>query len=293
MPDQSKRITGIYCITNNINNKKYIGQSVNIYYRWKQHKKTAYAKTGEKSDTYLYRAIRKYGIDNFSFEIIEECQQAELDEKEIYYIKLFDTYNNGYNETAGGSGTKGKGIKINNNTLKDIYQDLKNTDLTQNQIAEKYNLNFTTVSNINNGKAWFSEEIKYPIRENKNKNNCLICGENINNTHVYCKTCYKKLFQKECENNKKYKDKKDYIFSKQVEFKIKQRKKERNRKTRKTEWPSKEELKYLIRNKPFVKIAEEFGVSDKAISKWCKYYNLPYRKREINKYTDEEWNNLF
>lgn len=46
--------------------------------------------------------MRLYGIENFDFEIIEECPIEELDEKEIYYIKLFDSYNTGYNNTYGG-----------------------------------------------------------------------------------------------------------------------------------------------------------------------------------------------
>jgi len=57
----------------------------------------------------------------------------------------------------------------------------------------------------------------------------------------------------------------------------------------KVEWPTREELKDLIRNKPFAQIAKQYGVSDKAISKWCKSMNLPYRKKDINSYSDEEW----
>lgn len=52
------------------------------------------------------------------------------------------------------------------------------------------------------------------------------------------------------------------------------------------------ELKVLIRTKTFTSIAKEFGVSDNAIRKWCDAYNLPRTKREINSYTDEEWNNI-
>ena len=52
------------------------------------------------------------------------------------------------------------------------------------------------------------------------------------------------------------------------------------------------ELKDMIRTKPFTSIAKDFGVSDNAIRKWCDKYNLPRTKKEINKYTDEEWNNI-
>ena len=53
--------------------------------------------------------------------------------------------------------------------------------------------------------------------------------------------------------------------------------------------PSEEELKQLIRTTPFTTIAKSVNVSDNAIRKWCKQYNLPIKKRDINNYTDEEW----
>ena len=52
------------------------------------------------------------------------------------------------------------------------------------------------------------------------------------------------------------------------------------------------ELKAMIRTKAFTSIAKDFRVSDNAIRKWCDKYNLPRTKKEINKYTDEEWNNI-
>ena len=60
---------------------------------------------GEKDSTYNYllsRAFRKYGIENFSFEILEECSKEDLDDREIYYISKYDSYFNGYNQTTGG-----------------------------------------------------------------------------------------------------------------------------------------------------------------------------------------------
>jgi very-short-patch-repair endonuclease len=61
--------------------------------------------------------------------------------------------------------------------------------------------------------------------------------------------------------------------------------KERNRafKQRKVNWPSKEELIELIKNEPFTTIAKRYGVSDRAVAKWCKRYGLPHRKKDINK----------
>ena len=62
-----------------------------------------------------------------------------------------------------------------------------------------------------------------------------------------------------------------------------------NKSKRVCERPSREELKNLIRTMPFTRIGEKFGVSDKAITKWCVSENLPSRKKDINSYSDEEW----
>ena len=104
-------MTGIYKIENLINGKKYIGQSINIYERWNDHKRTNERTSSKQKQTYpLYLAFKKYGIENFSFEIIEECSVDELDEKEKYWIKyyhsyIYDSQSNGYNLTLGGQGT--------------------------------------------------------------------------------------------------------------------------------------------------------------------------------------------
>ena len=85
----------IYIITNNVNSKCYIGQTqVNIEHRWRQHKHSA--RYPELWSGILYKAMRKYGRENFSFEIIEECEIDKLCEREIYWISYYDTYHNGH-----------------------------------------------------------------------------------------------------------------------------------------------------------------------------------------------------
>lgn len=93
---------GIYKITNRVNGHSYIGQSTDIENRWKSHKKRAYCSTGKEYEKALYRAIRKYGLSNFKFEVLEEAPQERLNNLEIKYIELYDTYFHGYNETPGG-----------------------------------------------------------------------------------------------------------------------------------------------------------------------------------------------
>ena len=92
--------TGIYKITNIKTKECYIGQAVNLSDRWKQH-----AKAGLGIDTpqgnKLYRAMQEFGIQNFSWEVIEECPRADLDEKEKYYIKLYQSKEYGYNTLKG------------------------------------------------------------------------------------------------------------------------------------------------------------------------------------------------
>lgn len=75
---------GIYKITNLINGKCYIGQSVDIERRWREEKYAAHSERDEEYDSPKCRAIRKYGIENFSFDIIEECDINQLNQREGY-----------------------------------------------------------------------------------------------------------------------------------------------------------------------------------------------------------------
>ena len=90
-------MTGIYKIENLVNGKKYIGQSKNIECRWRREKNDAF---NEHSSSYNYplsRAFRKYGVENFSFEVIEECDVKNLNEKEKFWISRYDSFFSGYN----------------------------------------------------------------------------------------------------------------------------------------------------------------------------------------------------
>lgn len=97
---------GIYKITNNITNKVYIGQSIKINTRW-----AAYKRLDCKYQHLIYRSLKKYGIENHSFEVIESFEsisRTDLDLKEIYYIKEYKNNNiKLLNLNDGGLGNRG------------------------------------------------------------------------------------------------------------------------------------------------------------------------------------------
>lgn len=106
----------IYCITNHVNGKKYIGKTTSsVSKRWKEHCRD-YKKERCK-DRPLYRAMNKYGIDSFSIEMLEECSSKESSGRETYWINEFKTYGNGYNATTGGDGS----IIWNYDEIRELY----------------------------------------------------------------------------------------------------------------------------------------------------------------------------
>lgn len=95
-------VCGIYKITNLENQKVYIGQSVDIKTRLKTHiKRGLGAETPTRNK--LYTIMNKVGVENFSYEIIEQCTREQLNDKERYWISYFESQDFGYNETKGGS----------------------------------------------------------------------------------------------------------------------------------------------------------------------------------------------
>lgn len=92
---------GIYKIENLINKKIYVGQSIDIEERWKKH-------ISANDNFVIHKALHKYGKENFSFQIIEECPLEKLDERERYWINFYNSLlPNGYNMIPGGSNGMG------------------------------------------------------------------------------------------------------------------------------------------------------------------------------------------
>ena len=128
----------IYKITNQINNKVYIGKTnLTIQERFKEHCRDSERKNMENRP--LYRAMNKYGKENFSVEQIEECSFEIASEREKYWIEYYNSYKYGYNATYGGDGTQ----LYDYNILSQAYLSGK----TITEISQQYCCDIQTVKN--------------------------------------------------------------------------------------------------------------------------------------------------
>lgn len=159
------KIMGIYCIENLINHKKYVGLSKDCVKRWYDHRtKSEHSTKEDDLRKPLYMAMRKYGKNNFSFFILEECEEKELKEKEIYWIDKLNTYHNGYNATLGGDLAEGHILKgeehgMHKLTLKDVefcrksYSEGKRSSDIWNQYYKNV-ITFSGFQRMWHGKTW-------------------------------------------------------------------------------------------------------------------------------------------
>ena len=162
---------GIYLFKNNINNKVYIGKSQDLETRYKSHKRNYNNIKLNDYNTKFYRALRKYGFENFSYTILESSNffsENDLNEKEKYYIKIYDSVNNGYNIQLGGNDTAVP-RKLNKAQILEIKDLLKNMNNSFKDIAIKYSVSESLISMINSGKIWnMIGDYSYPIRIDTN-----------------------------------------------------------------------------------------------------------------------------
>ena len=259
---------GIYKITNRINGKAYVGLSTCIERRWKSHKADAFNPNDKHYHYPLYRAMRKYGLQNFHFEVLEECLESELSEKEIHYIALFDSFNHGYNQDAGGQGAIHYN-KLSDSLVLDIIQRLKTSSDNSEIIGAEFGVSGRTIRSINAGEQCPIDGETYPIRgsivkqakhayERKRNPNymppsnkqCVFCGRALNSTTTRTKYCVP------CAH-------------------LAQRRVER---------PSKLDLAKMIHESSFTAVGQYFGVDGNAIKKWCKQYEIPYHKQELSEW---------
>ena len=133
----------IYKITNKLNNKVYIGQTIQKpIERFYQH-------CAKKCDKYIlnmviHKAIFKYGKDNFTFEVIEEVPRQQLNEREEYWIKYYNSYTDGYNSTKGGQKGNKPFKNIDNKVIIEQYQQGKSL----RTIGKMFNIDKATVKSI-------------------------------------------------------------------------------------------------------------------------------------------------
>ena len=168
---------GIYKYTNKINGHSYIGQSIDIEKRQKTHLQRAYCKS-EKNLEYnktFYCAIRKYGIENFTFEILKICSRDELNKWEKYYIKKYNTFHNGYNEDEGGDailhdkdGEKQPRHKLTEAEVYAIREAYYNHEFKE-EVYERYKdkIGKSGFHKIWNGSTWTKVHMDVYTEENK------------------------------------------------------------------------------------------------------------------------------
>lgn len=161
--DIDPKIAGIYIFKNNINGKCYIGQGVSLRKRIKHH--FSNIKT-QRYDLPLYRAINKYGLHNFTIDILEsfvpenisnETLIKKLDELEIKYIKEYDSYNHGYNCTKGGDYgvlglkmTEEQRRKVSKSVRENIAKGIIGKRVYMYNIKEKYYIYAWTIKDAAN-----------------------------------------------------------------------------------------------------------------------------------------------
>lgn len=182
---------GIYKITSKTTGKIYVGQSINIKKRFYEHTYKAFDKKELGYSSILHQAMRKYGIEDFSLEIIEECSVDQLDERERYWIKELNTLSpNGYNILVGGQirraevlFCKGCGKPIDKSSKSGLCRPCWKSSQKQGRptkeelysLLKENNGNFTKVGNIfnvtsNSVRKWCKQyELPFHSSEYKEK----------------------------------------------------------------------------------------------------------------------------
>ena len=149
----------IYKIVNDINDKVYIGQTKNtISKRWSTHKQMS-----KTHPNIIYKAMRKYGLEHFSIIEIESCDNSLLNEREIYWIAYYDSYNNGYNMNLGGNYRNPCESAFKDKILQ-VYDE--NPNLSYQQIADIVGCSITPVSiflNTYNRPSKYSQHKGRPV----------------------------------------------------------------------------------------------------------------------------------
>lgn len=154
--------------------KYYIGQSKNINQRYYEHKRHHKNKNNINYNFHFYRALRKYGFENFTFSVLELCEPKDLAEKEVLYIKKFNSFIDGYNSTDGGE-TPPILLHERNPNAKLTQQDVllmrisyeNNEDKTTVYERYKSKISKNTFNDVWVGKTWKGIYMQCYTDENK------------------------------------------------------------------------------------------------------------------------------
>ena len=144
----------------------YVGQTCNISERRKQHEKDEPFNNLRAEYNYpLSRAIRKYGVEAFEFEILEnELSLEEANTREDYWIEYYNTIINGYNQQRGGNNR----TKLSDAQIEEIRNKIANTKMSYSEICEEYGCSGGFLTAINKGESYPSSKYSYPLRTTKN-----------------------------------------------------------------------------------------------------------------------------
>ena len=167
---------GIYRIVFS-NGKSYIGQSVDIKNRFREHYRASHpeiykGKNQRDSRLPVHRAMAKYESTNGYFlEILELCSPCELDDKEKYWINYYNSSidKNGYNIAIGGQESIAlkrehhSQAKLTEKKVQKIKEEILKRKKTFKEIAVEFDVSPATITNINRGKNWAQENEHYPL----------------------------------------------------------------------------------------------------------------------------------
>ena len=158
-------MASIYLITNKINDKKYVGLTTrSIEIRWKEHCRHSSQRIDE--------AIQEYGQDNFTIEKIEDCDDAQLDEREIYWIEYYNTFKGfGYNCNPGGGNNRGENNGRTKLTNEDVayIRECYDSHMRRRDVFENFKdrISFSAFASIWDGTTW--KDIKPEVYTEENK----------------------------------------------------------------------------------------------------------------------------
>lgn len=175
--------SGVYSITNTVNDKQYVGSSKFIDKRLREHRWRL--KNDRRSNDHLQRTWNKYGKESFEFGILEKCEKDRIVEREQHWIDILGVVENGYNirPYAGCHGmseaTRQKVIEIQHENSKltkemglKIYNEYRDDNVIQKQLGDKYNISYSIIREIVRGHHWTTKD-KDRLHRGLSRSDCL------------------------------------------------------------------------------------------------------------------------